>query len=96
MTTETIERLKGRKFISETEANRLVLCVVNAHLGGPDWSDLENALITKLGDWADATRFEQARLNQVLSGELLVRLSTDRRKIEFHAPESAEENSSDR
>jgi hypothetical protein len=86
MTQDTIEKLKNRKFISESEADQIVLCVLNAWLRGPESSDMENALLTKIGEWADTTRFEQARLDQVLSGKLFVRLSTDRRKLEFHAP----------
>ena len=96
MTPDAIEKLQNRKFVSNSEANQLERCVFNARLNGPESSDREDALATKLGDWAETTRFEQKRLDQVLSGKLLVRLSTDRRKLEFHAPESDEKDSSDR
>jgi hypothetical protein len=86
MTQDTIERLENRKFISKSEADQIIACVLNAWLRGPGSSDLEDILLTKIGEWADTTGFEQARLDQVLSGKLLVRLSTDRRNLEFHAP----------
>ena len=86
MTSKATERLENRKFISKSEVKQIISCVIDARLNGPDSNDLENALITKIGEWAETTRFEQARLDQVLSKRLLVRLTTDRRKLEFHAP----------
>jgi hypothetical protein len=86
MTSKASERLENRKFISKSEAKQLILRVVEAQLKGPESNDLEDTLITKLGEWADTTRFDQARLDQVLSGRLLVRLNTDCQKLEFHAP----------
>ena len=86
MTSDTIKRLQNRKFISKSELEQIISLVYNARLKGPVNDDLEDALVTKLGEWGETTRFEQAWLDQVLSGKLLVWLSTDRRKIEFHAP----------
>lgn len=86
MTSDTINRLENCKFISKSESEQIISLVFNARLKGPVNDDLEDALVTKLGEWGETTRFEQARLDQVLSGRLLVRLSTDLRKLEFHAP----------
>ena len=92
---DAIEKLRKRRIISQSEAAQLTSSLLDEYRGSSD-DDLLDRLFIKVSQWVETTKFEQSRLDQVLAGQLLVRLGTNRRSFEFYAPASAEEGSSDR
>lgn len=92
---DAIEKLRQRRIISDSEAGQLTSSLFNS-CDRSSGDEQLNRLFIKVSEWVEATKFDQSRLDQVLAGRLLVRLNTNRRSLEFYAPESAEEDSSDR
>ena len=85
MDLDAIKKLRQRRIISQREEAQLESFLMNAYETLMNY-DVWERLFIKVSQWVETTRFEQARLDQVLSGKLLVWLSADRRKLEFHAP----------
>ncbi len=92
---DAIEKLGQRRIISQDEATQLTSAVFDAYPGSVD-DNLLDQLFIKVSECVETVKFEQARLDQILAGKLLVRLSTNCRNLEYFAPVLAEDGSSDR